>query len=96
MAGAEGRVRRYRADLIGPLQSTRRPMRSPCSTSSRRWTDEKIAAPGRRDGAPEPSSSPLCAGQTGREPQKAGIDPAEAVDFVAFCRNELRNCRSVA
>ncbi len=75
--------------LIGPLQTEQgRAMPSPCSTSSRSVDRDKIAAELAKEIARQGRSPKLYVQvNTGSEPQKAGIEPRDAVAFVNRCRN---------
>ena len=73
--------------LIGPLQTNKVPdavaLFDVIHTLDRPRLAEKLAAEMTRQGRPLPCFVQI---NTGREPQKAGIDPGEADGFIAACR----------
>jgi pyridoxal phosphate enzyme (YggS family) len=75
--------------LIGPLQTNKAAdavaLFDVIHTVDRPKLAEKLALEMRRQGRPLPCFVQV---NTGREPQKAGVDPAEADAFIAACREQ--------
>jgi PLP dependent protein len=79
-----------RLHLIGPLQSNKTADAVALFDVIHTVDRERIARSIAAEMAKQGRSPELCVEvNTGAEPQKAGIAPAETVRFVAFCRDEL-------
>ena len=89
MAGAEGRIPRHRtaSDRAAAVQQGQaKPWR--CSMSSRRSTATRSPPSSPRKSRRQGRAPRLFVQvNTGSEPQKAGIEPRDAVAFVARCRD---------
>ena len=77
--------------LIGPLQTNKAREAVALFDVIQSVDRERLAArPGQGDGARRPAARLLIQVNTGEEPQKAGVLPADVDAFVASCRDDPR------